>query len=163
MIPRSFFIFIFAMALCSASSSAHAADVVITGVEGGIDYLDFGSVQVVDSAGTAKRITVERQLQVSISNTSRPYQVIQRINIPFRSQKGDAISDETMTFYVRGAKHGTMMPTVPVPFTSGETIVYSSDALGSSDTFYITYYLQADENLAAGRYEANLTFIVAER
>jgi len=46
---------------------------------------------------------------------------------------------------------------------AGETIVFTSDAIGSPETFFITYILETDEGLDAGRYETNVTFLVAER
>jgi len=97
------------------------------------------------------------------SNIARRYQVVQEIQSDLVNAEGKQIPDRFFTFYTEGAaSKGTVRDARPAEVKKGSTVLFISDARGSSDTFKIIYELKFPEGVSAGDYGSTVTYSLAE-
>jgi len=164
-IIRIFVISIWILAFLNHGGYLRAQQLEVNILEGGTDTLDFGNIRTVDQDGNPKVASVTRRVLIKVDNpTANRYQVIQRLDNPFLSPKGEALAAGALKFYVDGAqKQGIMGPTSLEPVAIGDRIIYTSDNSGSADQFFINYLLEVKDVLSKGRYQTNIAYSITER
>lgn len=95
------------------------------------------------------------------NNTGQRYQVIQRVSRLFTNESGRSLSPDNFTAVMSGAKTGEMAVMSAKPVASGDAAVYTSNAIGDSDEFFIDYTLTLPKDSTGGEYTSETTYSLA--
>jgi len=122
-------------------------------VQGTGEKLIFGQEDI-------QRGEISKSIQVKInSNTGTPYKVYMIPLGSFVNEQGLDLPAEYMSFNIADLKKGKSEVTQPTAIPDTETLIYSSDAEGDSQTFTILFNLKATNQLVpAGKFNVNFKF-----
>ncbi|MBD3264719.1 MAG: hypothetical protein GF375_06425 [Candidatus Omnitrophica bacterium] len=99
------------------------------------------------------------------SNLHKPYSVVQRLERPLTSEKGDKIPFRF--FKVKGlieeGNSGNIAFNQFTPVKQGNTVVFSSDSKGSPSEFRVLYSLQVPQDTREGDYFTNLSYSLIQK
>lgn len=85
------------------------------------------------------------------------FRIMQQLQEPLRSQEGEALPLDAITFQISEAKKGSG-PAQPVPVSTRLDAVYTSSPAGDADTFVLTYRLAEREDQKAGIYRSHINY-----
>ena len=121
--------------------------------EGGYD-LNYGKVDVA-------RGRVNKEVSVDInSDIGTQYRVVQFLQQPLTSDKGASLPRGSFTVYgIRGTnKYGTLDVGQEMPVGMGQSVLYTSNQQGLSDSFTLVYGLILTDDIESGFYRGTLRF-----
>jgi hypothetical protein len=97
------------------------------------------------------------------SNIGRPYQITQFLSSGLVNKEGHAIEEKYFTLREEslGTKGRLQVPS-PKEVKKGETILFISDSIGSSDKFKVIYELKPSIDIMAGDYSTRITYSISE-
>ncbi|MFH1458663.1 MAG: hypothetical protein ABIG31_05860 [Candidatus Omnitrophota bacterium] len=97
------------------------------------------------------------------SNVGRPYQITQILSSGLVNREGNAIPQKYFTLREESlVTKGRLMFSSPVEVKPGETILFVSDPMGSSDKFKVVYELKPSFDIMAGDYSTRITYSISE-
>lgn len=121
--------------------------------ESGYD-LSFGRVEV-------GRPKISKELRISItSDISKQYRVIQRVDVPLSNGEGYQINRSQFKMYtvINSNNKGTLERIEEMTVPYADTLLYTSNPSGDSDSFKVVYVMEADSNQTPGSYFGRLIF-----
>lgn len=112
---------------------------------------------------------LEKAAKVTVtSNTGRPYAVIQKVDPSLVNKEGQTIPLEKNVFLSQAkeaAQPGEIVFSQAAAVKPGDTVIYNSDAVGSSVRFAVIYTINLglNSNVKAGDYNANINYALVEK
>jgi hypothetical protein len=100
-----------------------------------------------------------------ITNTKRPYSVIQKVASPLTNSAGETLPMESFTFKQQLAPEakGSIIFSDNTPVKVGDTQIFNSDGRGTPSEFQIEYYVQPSRKYKSGNYYFNMSFALMEK
>ncbi|KPK97313.1 MAG: hypothetical protein AMJ95_09695 [Omnitrophica WOR_2 bacterium SM23_72] len=97
------------------------------------------------------------------SNIGRPYQISQFLSSGLVNKEGNIIPQQYFTLREESlGTRGRLIFSSPTEVKTGETILFVSDSIGSSDKFKIIYELKPSFDIMAGDYSTRITYSISE-
>jgi len=130
-------------------------DLNVTPSDGGFD-LRFPRISATDFKQT-KEITLRMT-----SNIGKQYRISQQVIKPLSTFDGTTIPEEQFKMYplVNSNSRGTLLYREEAPVSTFDTILYTSDTAGNSDSFRLVYTLTPFANQVAGTYYGRIAYIL---
>ena len=151
-----------ALWLWSAPAWAEVA-LQVTPVQGGASLeVDFGTARSLGSEGEEESDTVIRQVRLTIrSDSSRPYQVFQRVNGPWIGPDGKEIPMSAVQFFLSETRsNGSNQFPGSTPLAVGDQEIFLSDSSGTAEEFLVTYIVKLPPGQRAGSYRTTVSYRV---
>lgn len=129
--------------------------------------IEFDDLQGFDFRGVVPGgEAIERKLIVKvISNKDRAYDIIQKVSQPMTDQYGVELAKSA--FRVKAVlprnPKGKSNLAIENEVATGNTVIYSSDSLGSVEEFELIYTLDIPRDGQAGDYSTDIAFSLVER
>lgn len=103
----------------------------------------------------------EQKVQITAhSNLGQPYQVLQVVSRRLVSTEGNALPQESLTFYGTQAKTGTLAVMTPTPVKEGQNVVFTSNSAGDPESFELMYELKVPRDARGGSYSSDLNYTI---
>lgn len=123
---------------------------------GGGNELRYGKIDV-HLPYTSKSVAVS-----IISDSGRQYQLVQMFSEPLSNEQGISLPENNFSVYAikDGNAPGVLHALQELPVSSGRTIIYTSDAGGTSASFNLVYVLKNSPTIIQGTYKGKLVFML---
>ena len=102
----------------------------------------------------------ERQVVLKVnSNLGQPYQIMQIMPRKITNEEGTALKPENFQYFTQNVRLGTASAS-PRPVVEGESVVYTSDNLGTPEEFVVGYLLSVPPESRAGSYNSEVKYSI---
>ena len=108
--------------------------------------------------GTEKE---ERKILLKVkSNLGEPYQITQIVPRRLMNEEGEAVPTGQLTYFASETKTGAVEVTAPLPVKEGETVVFTSDKIGTPEEFVLNYALVMPKDIKSGNYNSEIKYSI---
>ena len=125
----------------------------------GQSELKFGNIQP-SASGSTQVGPVVMVINVN-ANTGERYQVTQTMSGALENASGSKLDLTNLKFTTAASKSNGIVVSSPTQVSGSAQVIFTSDALGSSDTISTEYTLTVPPTQDPGDYSANLTYTVS--
>jgi len=127
--------------------------------------IDFGPARSLGPHGEQEFDTVVRQVRLTItSDSGRPYQVLQRVNEPWRNLAGKELPLESVLFHIsESTTAGENRFPNPTPLAVDERVIFISDPAGTSGELLLVYTVPVPLGQQTGNYKTTFSFRVVSQ
>jgi hypothetical protein len=94
------------------------------------------------------------------SNIAKQYQVSQIISSKLTNEEGVAVPPNSFTYFGTDAKTGVLSALASTECAEGESVVFTSDAKGTAESFMLNYSLQLPKDERPGNYQSNVKYSI---